>query len=230
MSIKDSIKSSAHAEKKKLSEIPGIRKKIQYIWDYYRYWIFGIICAIAFCISIGNSIYTNMKYTQIFYCAIFNNPLPDEYLDNIESGFSDYYGLDPESETMYFDSSFTIAEEDGESTYMTIQRLGAMVAAKSIDVMIGDDYAIGKYAEDGYFYDFKDILSEETYQALLPYMVEYTYTDEDISYPGMYLIDLSQSKLVQDGIIYIDEPLAGIVINSQNPLVAVTFIEYLFGL
>lgn len=230
MSIKDSIKSSARAEKKKISEIPGFKKKAQYIWDYYRYWIIGIACGIAFCISIGASIYNNIKYTQIFYCAIFNNPLPDEYLTDIETEFSAYYGLDPESETMHFDSTYVIDESDSQTTYMTIQKIGAMIAAKSVDVMLGDEYTLAQYAVDGYYYDFKDIMSEETYNALLPYMVEYTYTEDDISYTGNYLIDLSQSKLVQDGMLYVEEPLAGIVINSQNPLVGVKFIEYIFGL
>lgn len=230
MSIKESIKSSARAERKKISEIPGFGKKIQYIWDYYRYWIIGIACAIAFCISIGTSIYNNIKYTQVFYCAIFNNPLPDEYLENIETEFSAYYGLDPESETMHFDSTYVLDDNDPQTAYMTIQKIGAMIASKSVDVMLGDEFTLAQYAVDGYYYDFKDIMSEETYNALLPYMVEYTYVEEDVSYPGMYLIDLTKSKLVQDGIIYVEEPLAGIVINSQNPLVAVEFIEYIFGL
>lgn len=230
MSIKDSIKSSADAEKKKISEIPGFWKKVQYIWDYYRYWIIGIACGIAFCISIGHSVYTNMKYTQIFYCAIFNNPLPDEYLETVETEFSSYYGLDPESETMHFDSTYVIDESDSQTTYMTVQKIGAMIAAKSVDVMVGDEFTLAQYAVDGYYYDFKDIMSEETYRALSPYMVEYTYTEDGTAYPGMYLIDLTQSKLVQDGILYVEQPLAGIVINSQNPLVGVKFIEYIFGL
>lgn len=230
MSIKESIKSSARAERKKISEIPGFAKKVQYIWDYYRYWIIGIAVAIAFCISIGTSIYNNIKYTQVFYCAIFNNPLPDEYLENIETEFSAYYGLDPESETMHFDSTYVMDDSDPQTAYMTIQKIGAMIASKSVDVMLGDAFTIEQYAVDGYFYDFKEIMSPETYAALSPYMKEYTYVENNISYTGPYLIDLTQSKLVQDGVIYVDEPLAGIVINSQNPLVAVEFIEYLFGL
>lgn len=230
MSIKESIKESASREKQKFRELPTLGKKLQYIWDYYRYWIIGIACAIAFCISIGSSIYSNIKYTQVFYCAIFNNPLPDEYLENIETEFSAYYGLDPESETMHFDSTYVLEDDDPQTAYMTIQKIGAMIASKSVDVMVGDAFTLEQYAVDGYYYDFKDIMSEETYNALSPYMKEYTYIEDDASYPGMYLIDLTQSKLVQDGVIYVEEPLAGIVINSQNPLVAVEFIEYLFGL
>lgn len=224
-----SIKQSARQERKKLSELKGFSKKVEYIWDYYRYWILGILVAIAFCVSIGSSIYHNIKYTQIFYCSIFNNPLTDEGLASLETGFSDYYGLDPESETIYFDSSFIInAEGDPQTNYVTIQKIGAVVASKTVDLMIGDTFTLEQYAVDGYFYDLEELLPPETYEALSEYMIPYTYIEENITAP--YAIDLSQSRLVQEGILYVKEPIAGIVINSQHPEVAVKFLEYIFGL
>lgn len=225
-----SLKESAKTERKKFRELPGISKKIQYIWDYYRYWILGTVVAIAFCWSIGSSVYHNMKYTQIFYCAIFNNMLPDEILESMETGFADYYGLDPESETMHFDSTYILSDDDPESTYMTVQKIGAMVASKTVDVMIGDAFTLAQYASDGYFYNLKELLSPESYEALSEYMIEYTYTENDVSVTSPCAIDLSQSELVKNGTIYVEEPIAGIVINSENPLVAAEYIEYIFGL
>lgn len=223
------MKESVKRERQKFSELPTLSKKLEYIWDYYRYWILGIAVAIAFCVSIGSSIYHNIKYTQIFCCAIFNNPLPDDIASSLESGFSDYYGLDPESETMYFDHSYIISEDgDPDTNYITIQKIGAMVASKSIDVMAGDEFTIGQYAIDGYFYNLEELLPAETYEALSEYMVSYTYEEEGITAP--YAIDLSQSDLVKNGTIYVEDPIAGIVINSQHPLVAVEFLEYIFGL
>lgn len=230
MSIKESLKESSQRERQKIRELPGIAKKIEYIWEYYHYWIIGIAIAIAFCWSIGSSVYRNIKYTQIFYCAIFNNSLPDEYLDEMENGFSDYYGLDPESETMHFDASYILSESDSETTYMTVQKIGAMIASKSVDVMMGDEFTMEQYATDGYFYDLSEILPSETYDALEDYMVEFTYTEDDVTITAPFMIDLTQSELVKNGVIYVEDPLAGIVINSQNPLVAVEYIEYIFGL
>lgn len=225
-----SIKESTKQERQKIRELPGLGKKIEYIWEYYRYWILGIIIAIAFCCSMGSSIYNNLKYTQIFYCAIFNNPLPDALTASMETGFSDYYGLDPESETMHFDSTYLLTDDDPQTTYMTVQKIGAMIASKTVDVMIGDEFTMAQYAADGYYYDLKEILPPETYEALSKYMVEFTYTEDDVSVTAPYMIDLTQSELVKNGTIYVEEPLVGIVINSEHPLVAVEFIEYIFGL
>ena len=230
MSIRESIKQSSREERKKISELPGLGKKIEYIWEYYRYWIIGILVAVAFCWSMGSSIYNNIKYTQVFYCAIFNNPLPDEYMTAMETGFSDYYGLDPESETMHFDSTYILSEDDTQATYMTVQKIGAMISSKSVDVMIGDRFTLEQYAVDGYYYDLSEILPPETFEALSDYMVEFTYTEDDVSITAPFMLDLTQSELVKNGTIYVEEPLIGIVINSQNPLVAVEYIEYIFGL
>ncbi len=224
-----SIKESTKRERQKFSELPSLSKKLGYIWDYYRYWILGIAAAIAFCISIGSSIYHNIKYTQIFYCAIFNNPLPDDISASLESGFSDYYGLDPESETMFFDHSYIIDEDgDPDTNYVTIQKIGAMVASKTVDVMMGDEYTMGQYAVDGYFYNLEELLPAETYEALSEYMTSYTTLEDGVT--ASYAIDLSQSELVKNGTVYVENPTAGILINSQHPLVAVKFIEYIFGL
>ena len=125
-----SIKQAAKEERQKFHEIKGFSKKAGYIWDYYRYWIIGTIAAIAFCISIGGSIYHNIKYTQIFYCAIFNNPLTDEALVSLETDFGAYYNLNPKNETMHFDSTYVISEDgDPQTNYVTIQKIGAMVAS-----------------------------------------------------------------------------------------------------
>lgn len=224
-----SIKQAAKEERQKFHEIKGFSKKAGYIWDYYRYWIIGTIAAIAFCISIGGSIYHNIKYTQIFYCAIFNNPLTDEALVSLETDFGAYYNLNPKNETMHFDSTYVISEDgDPQTNYVTIQKIGAMVASKSVDVMLGDEFTLAQYAVDGYFYDLKDLLSAETYEALSEYMVDYTYLEENITAP--FVIDLSQSELVKNGTIRIENPIAGVVINSENPLVAVEFLKYIFGL
>lgn len=224
-----SIKQAAQEERQKFSEIEGFSKKAGYIWDYYRYWILGAIVAVAFCISIGSSIYREIKYTQVFYCAIFNNPLNDEALASMETDFSGYYGLNPNSETMHFDCSYLISEGgDVQTNYVTIQKIGAMVTAKSVDFMLGDEFTMGQYAADGYFYDLTELLPAETYAALSDYIISYTSLETGASVPCA--IDLSQSELVKNHTIYVQNPVGGIVINSQNPLVAVEFIKFLFGL
>lgn len=224
-----SIKEQAKQERKKFREIQGFSKKAGYIWDYYRYLIFGIIIAAAFAVSIGNTIYRNIKYTQIFYCAIFNNYMTDDMLTGLQDGFEAYYELDPESETMYFDSSYMLSEkeEDFEAAYATVQKIGAMVAAKTVDVMMGDEYTLAQYAEQSYFYNLEEILPPDVLDAVSGYLLYYT-GEEGLNLP--YALDISSSRLVQDKIIYTTDPVLGIVVNSKHPEVAVEFIRYAFGL
>lgn len=224
-----SIKQAAREERKKFSEIEGFPKKVGYIWDYYRYWILGIAAAVAFCISIGSSIYHNIKYTQIFYCAIFNNPLPDETLASIETDFSDYYGLNPNSETMHFDSTYIINENgDPQTNYVTIQKIGAMVASKSVDFLMGDEFTVTQYATDGYFYNLEELLPTDVYNALSDYIISFPQLEDNSVVPCA--LDLSKSKLAESGTLYTNQPIGGIIINSENPLVAVEFIKFIFGL
>lgn len=230
--MQESFTSFTKTERQKFRELPGISKKLRYIWDYYRYWILIPILVIAACWSIGSNIYNNLKYDQIFYCAVLNNALPDEIVTPLTEDFAAYYGLDPESETMLIDTSYVTTDPDPQIVYAASQKINAMISTRDVEIIMGEGDEVETFASEGLFYDLSEILPAETYHALSEYMIEYTYNDtyDNTSETAPFIMDLSQSELAKNGILSAQNPMAGIVINSDNPDVAVKFIEYIFGL
>ena len=47
-----------------------------------------------------------------------------------------------------------------QTNYVTIQKIGAMVASKSVDFLMGDEFTVTQYATDGYFYNLEELLPE----------------------------------------------------------------------
>ena len=44
------------------------------------------------------AIYHKINFKEIFYCAIFNNPIEDPQYTELIDSFSDYYHLNPETQ------------------------------------------------------------------------------------------------------------------------------------
>lgn len=225
-----SFKESVHDERKKFRELKGFKKKFQYLWDYYRYPFFGTIIAIAICISLGTTIYHNIKYEEIFCMAVINNFVRDEQRQATEQAFSEYYGLDPDSQTLSILGDFTIrgdGDGDFEATFASMQKLVAMMSAASIDTMLGDAAFMESYALDGTFYNLEELLPPDIFEELSEYC--YYYKGEDgVERP--YLLDLSSSIVKEQLGLYVEPPLIGVVVNSSHPDVAVQFLMYAFGL
>lgn len=222
-----SLKESARAERQKFKEIRGFKKKAGYIWDYYRFFIIGSIVTIALVYSLGSTIYHNIKFQEVFYCAIFNNYITDEQLSNLVDDFSDYYKINPENQYATIDDGFSYGGSLAtQSDYASIEKIGAMISAKMVDCMAGNDDIIGQYAIDGALYDLETLLPADIYAAISDAVCWYSPASGGEERP--YTIDLS--KTLKKELFYTDSPRLGVVINSEHTDAAVAFIQYLFGL
>lgn len=225
MSLKETMHNNVQKEKKKLKGMT-FTKKVEYIWDYYKIHIISTLTFLLFAGSIGNSVYQNIKYEEILSCVIINNSLSEENRDYIYNGFSEFYGLDVESETLMFDDGMYInLDTPNESTYASTQKFAAMVAAKSIDTLITDPSVFDNYADEGTFYDLSTLLPKDLYTQVEDFLY---YAKDEEGNEKPFGLNLSSSHLTKDAGLYIEPPILGVIINSQNTNVAIEFIKYFF--
>lgn len=217
-------------------EIKGIRKKAEYLWEYYHTLFFAVVICVALIGGVATSVYKNMKYQSVFYCTLINNVLNDEQKNALLSDFSDYYELDEESEKMTFDDSFIIDYDENsiyqENTYYSTEKLTALIASRSIDCILTNE-AVGKpYAETGAFFDLNEILPEDMKDSLSDRLATYIYKNEEdsIEVEGAYLIDISDTTFAQKYGIYQNPAYVGIVVNSENTDTAISFLRFIFEL
>ena len=203
------------------------KKKIEYIWDYYRWHIIITIAVVASVISL---IHHYVTYVDPLLNVIMINSYADMNYD-IHEGFQEFFDqqgceLDIE-DAVSISSNLYFTEEDTEGTnYQYMQVLMAMIAAGDQDLFFGTGDMYLSYAEEGVLMDLSTLLSEETmakYEDCLIYS-----TDNGESDPYPCAIELTDNEWVKNNGYY-GGCYFGIFVNNANQERAVDFAEYLLN-
>lgn len=214
------------SEKEKLKNMSW-KKRLGYIWDYYKYHILIIILAIA---AISYTIYsfTKPKVEARLYAAIIDNNISETVWDEYKEKVKDHLELDPKTEDVIFDYRFYY---NGAADYAVNMRqaFGVFLAASEIDVVIAPLSEFSNYVNNGFFDPLSDQLPTDLYSSLTDkFYLSGTNDNPRVSAYGIYLADtkLYRENSLTDG----DDPyLIGIVANSQYKKNAIEFIRYLYN-
>lgn len=161
-----SLREDFEKEKKKLSRL-SFGGKLQYIFDYYKFWILGVVVLIGLVWSVGSTILHN-KPTG-FYAMLLNaggtdlNGQADEAAGAV---FAEAAGLDDEKQKIIVDTSATFNPND-QSQFSMAQnaKIAALYQSHDIDAMVADPGVFTYYALNGSFVDLRDVLDDETLTA-----------------------------------------------------------------
>ena len=159
MSLRDDLKK----EKKKLSRL-SFGEKLQYIFDYYKFWILGVVVLVGLVWSVGSTILHN-KPTG-FYAMLLNaggQDLSGQADEAAGAAFAEAAGLDDTKQKILVDTSATFNPND-QSQFSMAQnaKIAALYQAHEIDVMVADPGVFTYYALNGSFVDLRDVLDDET--------------------------------------------------------------------
>lgn len=162
MSLRDELQK----EKKKLSRL-SFGGKLQYIFDYYKFWILGVVVLIGLVWSVGSTILHN-KPTG-FYAMLLNaggTDLSGQADEAAGAAFAEAAGLDDEKQKIIVDTSATFNPND-QSQFSMAQnaKIAALYQSHDIDVMVADPGVFTYYALNGSFVDLRDVLDDETLAA-----------------------------------------------------------------
>jgi len=217
-------------------DIKGFRKKAQYIWEYYHILFFALILCAGLIGGVAYSVYQNMKYDTIFYCTIINNNLSQDTHNLLTEDLSAYYKLDKESQIITIDNSFVIDYAENspnqENTYYSVEKLTALIAARSVDCFLADREVTEAYATTAAFYDLNQLLPQDMLDVLSDRLITYTAYDSEEApgIDGAYAIDISDTEFAKKYGIYLDSAYVGVVINSEHTDSAISFLRFIFGL
>ncbi|MCR5668026.1 MAG: hypothetical protein K6G05_03110 [Lachnospiraceae bacterium] len=180
------------------------KKKLQFIWDYYKIHI--IITAVIICsiFSIVKTIRNNASYD--LYVAYINVATSDGFTDSIE----DISDLKTDNYT-----DLLITEDPQgqnlEYAYASSIKVMSAISAEKLDVVIADSYGIEYANQSDYLVDLNEFLGEED-ASLLPTL------DPDFLYDASgkaYAIDVSElSPFKEAG--YTDSVYLGIVASENH--------------
>lgn len=214
-------------EKQKLSEMT-FHEKITYFNSYYRTKVIIGIGIIALAIYFIYSV-TAPKPETVLYTAIINSPLDTEATTNLEEGFGNKLGINPDTQDLVFDASFYLNDNSpSEYTLSSQQKLGTFLFAGQIDVLIAPESVFANYAREGYFSKLSDELPTDLLTNFTDSLY-YSATSEDPS-TGAYGIYIDNSIIYNDQGELEDRPVLGIIVTSKYKQNGVELIKYLFNM
>ena len=102
------MKTNLHQEREKLKQMT-FRKKLSYIFDYYRWPIFLSVCLIILIALLGDIFYQGTKENVILGFAT-NDDWRLFDTETVKNQFSQYLGIDDSRERIVFDASLSLAD------------------------------------------------------------------------------------------------------------------------
>ena len=171
MALRDEIRQ----ENTKLKDMP-FKKKVEYIWEYYKFHIIGVIAAVVFIAIFIRDWRENRKPMSVD-AILINSDVAYEGSDLIKNDYIKYAGVDTTTFNTAIDTSIIISE--GSTDQMTMantQKIMALYAAGSLDAVIGPDSVMDGYGAIGACMDLNDVLSPSMISELEDKGCEMYYT------------------------------------------------------
>ena len=215
-------------EKEKISVL-DVRGKLEYIWQYYKLWITGIVCAVAAAVYL--LIHFLVTPRDNWFYAVFANTYADvgEH-SKLWDGFVEYAGLDVKEKNVVF-NNVCYFDPSKNSYNEYYNEFVAYADSKTLDIVTMETEDLAALGEKGRLMDLSntDIAGHlaEKYADRLVYAVP--NDTEYSSGPVPVGIDLSDTCLVDEFHLYEDSCALGISALAPHLDQAELFIEYVLN-
>lgn len=222
------------------------RKKIQYIWDYYK---FPLVVLCIFLYVIGYFLYGHFtRKDTILYTSLVNVSASESLTRQLSTNFIPYIKEDSSKKELQLYTGLYLTDDENnpnhEYTYASRMKILASIDGEQLDVVLMNKESFDAFSQNGYLYNLEELLSNEypaLYEKWKPYLVTNTIILEDnstdvqldssISYQAVTEeaptgLAISQTGLLHDA-GFSDTVYLGIVANTPRADTAVHYIQYL---
>lgn len=222
--IHDEIK-----EQRKKFKVLTFSGKIQYIWQYYKVPIIGIILAVLFAGSLTYSIIRN-NYDTVCFIAVLDGKIDGGEVDSdiLSTDFTKYLGIDGRRKQIDLSYTFSLKENDlDQEAYVTSNKIYTYASTGSLDGYLSEKEYIDYFCTDRniFFTDLRDLFSDDELETLKDYIIYFTNSNGE-SFP--IAVDLSDAPVIKSSGLSMKQPCYGIVSTSKYQDNAADFIRFVF--
>ena len=202
------------------------KKKLEYIWDYHKWKIITITALIVILSVVIPQVIDNLKPTSLFVMMI-NSTWDTETGDALLTDFANDKGIDTNKNKLIADTStLLIRNESNTYNMQSAQKIVALLANETIDIMISDPLNHTAYCENNVYYDLTEVLDPAFIEKYSDRLVLAQSGDSDRKKP--YGINMNGLSKLEGAYNEEESIVCGIVVTSQNLENAEDFIYYLF--
>ena len=221
-----SIREEAENERKKLKNMSW-KDRAWYVWEYYKFHLLAVVFAIGVLSTIGTMIYRQTFTTRLSVAIINDRSKGASSSALLESEMRDYLGCG-KTDLIEINEGLMVdfnEESTSQYGYATLAKISALVASKSLDVVIGDQSAIDHYETVSAYQNLEELLSPELYGRVKDHIYQAKDGEGNLTPVALSLEDTALKE--KTGIV-MDPPYLAIIQGSPHKEAALQMIEYLF--
>lgn len=193
------FKEKVKVERQKIKSLSG-KKKMEYLWTYYRYLIF-VAFAIFLVISSCVTMFLNQQKTQLLTIAIIDaNHQNEAATKKLEEQLLHYIGQESKHDEIVIDTAASSIDTEENEAKLVME----FSVLSDTDVAVCNQEVYDKFRKESVFMDWKEILGNE-YEKYEAYMTD-------------GVIDLSTIKKWEDGKYASYSPAYLCVLNKSGHL------------
>ena len=221
-----SIREEAENERQKLKNMPW-KDRAWYVWEYYKFHLLAVILVIGVLSTIGTMIYRQTFTTRLSVAIINDRSAGASSSALLESDLREYLGYGKKDLIEINEGLMVDFNEESTSQYgyATLAKISALVASKSLDVVIGDQSAIDHYETVSAYQNLEELLSPELYARVKDHIYRAKDGEGNLTPVALSLEDTALEE--KTGII-MDPPYLAVIQGSPHKEAAIQMIEYLF--
>lgn len=230
-----------------LSSLHGM-KKIQYIWDYYKFPLL-LICIVLY--AAGYILYQHsVDREPVLYAALVNVTAGEDLTRQLGEGFLEYMGMDASEQELTLYSGLYLTDdelnENHQYAYASRMKILASIEGKYLDIVLMNREAFDAFSQNGYLCNLEEMLCRENpalYERLKDNLKDGIYIIEDNSAEILFDdsipyhavtekypmgLDLSQTgRIARAG--FPETVYLGVIANSPRTDRAISYLEYLLS-
>lgn len=223
------MKSNFEKEREKIAGIHGRKAKAEYIWDYYKLWIIGILAAVIFTVF----------FIQRFFFAVTDNWIyimfTNTYADvgrgsEFWQDYVDRMGFDLDEKNVVFNNSSYFDYSKNVTGNSYFESFTAYTEGGTLDAVTMEKDSLTALGRSGRLLDLD---SEKCAGIKEKYGDRFLYSEPfDEEYgdgPVPVGIDISDSVLMTEYHIYTDTCALGIGAYSEHVDEVEAFLDYIYG-
>lgn len=224
------------------------KKKIQYIWDYYK---LPIIIGLIFLYIISYTVHGHFsKKEALLYTGLVNVSASEQLTDELSYGFLDFLDANSSKKVLKLYTGLYLTDNpdnpNHEYTYASRIKTVASIDDEKLDILLMNKEAFDAFSQNGYLYNMEELLRDTAPEAMAewePYLVTNTVILEDNaddilldgSLPYQAVTDEFPMGLLisEKGLFrragFEDDVYLGVVKNSPRMDMAIEYIKYLYS-
>mgnify|MGYP002510593150 CR=1 FL=1 len=221
-----SIRKEAETERQKLKNM-STKDRAWYIWEYYKFHILALILAAAALWTLGGMLYRQTFTTRLSIAIVNDQAGGASSTADLEAGLREALGFGKKDLIEINEGLTARFGQEGMSQfeYASLAKISALVASKSLDVVIGDQSAIDHYETVSAYQNLEELLSPELYERVKDHIYRAKDGEGNLTPVALSLEDTALGE--KTGII-MDPPYLAVIQGSPHKEAALQMIEYLF--